>query len=115
MTQDRPNRLDGLVEDWFYERESIRFGGWAADTKRGKLADAVLVFSHGRFVYSGTTTVGRRRIPFAGKGPRDIVRLGFVFDLPRSVVGNGPLRFFAVRDGVATELRYVKDFPWRAR
>jgi Sulfatase len=111
----RPGKLDGVVEDWFNERESIRFGGWAADTKRGRLADAVLVFSGGRFVYSGTTTVGRRRIPFAGKGPNDIVRLGFVFDLPRSVVGNGPLRFFAVRDGEASELRYVKDFPWRPR
>jgi hypothetical protein len=43
------------------------------------------------------------------------VRIGFVFDLPRSVVGSGPLRFFAVRGGVASELRYVKDFPWRAR
>jgi Sulfatase len=111
----RPGALDGVVEDWFHERDSIRFGGWAADTGGGHLADSVLVFSGGRFVYAGTTTVGRKRIPFAGKGPDDVVRIGFVFDLPRSVVGSGPLRFFAVRGGVASELRYVKDFPWRAR
>jgi len=111
----RPGVLDGVVEDWFRERESIRFGGWAADTRRGKLVDSVLVFSGGKFVYSGTTAVGRKRIPFAGKKPDDVVRIGFVFDLPRSVVGKGPMRFFGVRGGVATELRYVKDFPWRPR
>jgi hypothetical protein len=109
----RPGALDGVVEDWFNERQSIRFGGWAADTARGRLADQVLVFSGGRFVYAGTTTVGRKRIPFHGKKPDQVVRIGFVFDLPRSVVGAGPLRFFAVRGGEASELRYVKDFPWR--
>jgi hypothetical protein len=111
----RAGALDGVVEDWFHERETIRFGGWAADTKGGHLADSVLVFAGGRFVYAGTTTVGRKRIPFAGKAPDEVVRIGFVFDLPRSVVANGPLRFFAVRAGVASELRYVKDFPWRGR
>jgi len=111
----RPGALDGTVEDWFNERESIRFGGWTADTKDGRLVDSVLVFSGDRFVYGGTTTVGRRRIPFKGKGPDDVVRIGFVFDLPRSVVGDGPLRFFGVRGDVASELRYVKDFPWRPR
>jgi hypothetical protein len=109
----RPGALDGVVEDWFNERESIRYGGWAADTRRGHLAEQVLVFSGNRFVYSGTTTVGRKRIPFHGKGPDDVVRIGFVFDLPRAVIGDGPLRFFAVRNGTASELRYVKDFPWR--
>ncbi len=111
----RPGALDGLVEDWYRERESVRFGGWAADARRGRLADVVLVFSGGRFVYSGTTAVGRKRLPFAGKKPDEAVRIGFVFDLPRSVVGKGPLRFFAVRGDSATELRYVEDFPWRPR
>jgi hypothetical protein len=109
----RPGALDGVVEDWFNERQTIRFGGWAADTKGGHLADTVVVFSGRRFVYSGTTTVGRKRIPFKGKKPDEGVRIGFVFDLPRSIVGRGPLRFFAVRGDVATELRYVPDFPWR--
>jgi hypothetical protein len=109
----RRGALDGLVEDWFNERETIRFGGYAADTARGHLADQVLVFSGGRFLYSGTTTVGRKRIPFHGKSPDASVRIGFVFDLPRTLVGRGPLRFFAVRGEQASELRYVKDFPWR--
>jgi hypothetical protein len=108
----RPGALDGVVEDWFNERESIRFGGWAADTAGGHLAEQVLVFSGNRFVYSGTTTVGRKRIPFHGKEPDDVVRIGFVFDLPRSAIGDRPLRFFALRNGVASELRYVEDFPW---
>jgi Sulfatase len=111
----QPGALDGVVEDWFNERESIRFGGWTADTEGGRLADAVLVFAGGKFVYAGTTTVGRKRIPFKGKGADDVVRIGFVFDLPRSLVGRGPLRFFGVRGNVASELAYVKDFPWRPR
>jgi hypothetical protein len=110
----RPGALDGLVEDWYRERESVRFGGWAGDARRGRLADVVLVFSNGRFVYSGTTAVARKRIPFAGKGPDQAVRIGFVFDLPRSVIAKGPLRFFAVRGDSASELRYVQDFPWRS-
>jgi hypothetical protein len=109
----RPGALDGLVEDWFNERQSIRFGGFAADTARGRLADEVLVFRGNTFIYAGTTTVARKRIPFHGKKPDQTVRIGFVFDLPRTLVGNGPLRFFGVRGGEASELRYVKDFPWR--
>jgi hypothetical protein len=112
----RPGALSGLVEDWFFERESVRFGGWAADAAAGRLADSVLVFSGGRFVYAGTTAVGRRRLPIKTDLP--IIRAGFVFDLPLSLVGKGagspPLRFFAVRGGVASELAYVKGFPWRA-
>ena len=43
---------------------------------------------------------------------------GFVFELPQSLVGKGggtPLRFFAVRGNVATELSYAPGFPWQAQ
>jgi hypothetical protein len=44
------------------------------------------------------------------------IKAGFVFELPRSLVGDGrdppPLRFFAIRRGVASELPLPKGFPW---
>jgi hypothetical protein len=109
----QPGALHGRVEDWFNERDTVRVGGWAADTVGGHLVDNVLVFRGDTFVYSGTTTVGRRGVPFGDTPPTEAVRMGFAFDLPRSLIGDGPLRFFAIRGGVASELAYVKRFPWR--
>ena len=109
----QPGALHGRVEDWFNERDTVRVGGWAADTVGGRLVDNVLVFRGDTFVYSGTTTVGRRGVPFGDTPPTEAVRMGFAFDLPRSLIGDGPLRFFAIRGGVASELAYVKRFPWR--
>jgi len=109
----QPGALHGRVEDWFNERDTVRVGGWAADTVGGRLVDNVLVFRGDTFVYSGTTTVGRRGLPFGDTPPTEAVRMGFAFDLPRSLIGDGPLRFFGIRGGVASELAYVKRFPWR--
>ena len=109
----QPGALHGRVEDWFNESDTVRVGGWAADTVGGRLVDNVLVFRGDTFVYSGTTTVGRRGLPFGDTPPTEAVRMGFAFDLPRSLIDDGPLRFFGVRGGVASELGYVKRFPWR--
>ncbi len=104
---------EGSVEDWFFERDAVRFGGWAGDVESKAPADRVLVFADGELVHSGTPGIGRadlaKRYPGLG-------RSGFVFDLPQSLVGDGgevELRFFAVRDGTATELTYPNGFPWR--
>ncbi len=104
---------EGSVEDWFFERDAVRFGGWAGDVESKQPADRVLVFADGELVHSGTPGIGRadlaRRYPGLG-------RSGFVFDLPQSLVGEGgdvELRFFAVRDGTATELTYADGFPWQ--
>ncbi len=104
---------EGSVEDWFFERDAVRFGGWAGDVESHAPADRVLVFADGELVHSGTPGIGRsdlaKRYPGLG-------RSGFVFDLPQSLVGDGGevnLRFFAVRDGTATELTYANGFPWR--
>ena len=109
----QPGALHGRVEDWFNESDTVRVGGWAADTVDGRLVDNVLVFRGDTFVYSGTTTVGRRGLPFGDTPSTEAVRMGFAFDLPHSLIGDGPLRFFGVRGGVASELGYVKRFPWR--
>jgi hypothetical protein len=104
--------LEGEVEDWYFERDAVRFGGWAGDVETRKPAEKVLVFGDGELLHSGTPSVGRedlgRRYPGLG-------RSGFVFDLPRKLVGDGggvSLRFFALRGDRATELTYASDFPW---
>ena len=110
-----PRALRGRVEDWFFERETVRFGGWAVDAARERLPDRVLVFVDGRFLYSGTTTVERWDLPHAKANPA-LGESGFVFELPRTAVGNeggAKLRFFAVSGDTASELAYVADFPWR--
>jgi hypothetical protein len=109
-----PAAVDGLVEDWFVERDSVRVGGWAGDIEAHAPADRVLVFADGELIGSGTPRVGRsdlgRRYPGLG-------RSGFVFDLPRDRVGEGsdavPLRFIGVRGDRASELGHARGFPWR--
>jgi hypothetical protein len=112
----RPGALRGRLEDWFFEKESVRFGGWAADVAGRRLPEKVLVFSSGRFLYSGTPSVERRDLPFA-RADRSLSRSGFVFELPRKLLGDRTteLRFFALRGNLASELTYHGAFPWRTR
>jgi Sulfatase len=108
-----PGALAGRVEDWYFESGSVRFGGWAGDATRHALADAVLVFRGKQFLYAGTTTVKRKLRPLRAHG---VIQGGFVIELPDALVGRGggpPLRFFAVRGDVATELPVASGFPWR--
>jgi hypothetical protein len=107
--------LVGRVEDWYQESATVRFGGWAGDAADHRLVDAVVVCQGSHSIFAGTTTVPRNLPQLQAKGQ---VEGGFVFELPRSLVGNGggtPLRFFAVRGNVATELSYAPGFPWRVR
>jgi Sulfatase len=110
-----PGALVGRVEDWYFESGTVRFGGWAGDPVAKAIPDAVVVFGGGRFLYAGTTTVGRTGM-FKLRPDGSLIKSGFVFELPRSLVGDGPgsppLRFFAVRGNRATELPLPKGFPW---
>jgi hypothetical protein len=104
--------LEGEVEDWYFERDAVRFGGWAGDVQTREPAEKVLVFADGDLLHSGTPSVGREDL---GKRYPGLGRSGFVFDLPRKLVGDGSdvsLRFFALRGDRATELTYAPDFPW---
>ena len=108
-----PGRLEGRLEDWYFERDAVRFGGWAGDVEAGVPAEKVLVFAGEELLYSGTPGVGREEL---GDRYPGLGRSGFVFDLPRALVGEGgdvSLRFFAVLHHEATELRYPNGFPWR--
>ena len=106
--------VDGMVEDWFFEPDSVRFGGWAGDIGRHVAADRVLVFAGDKLLYAGTPGVGRADLAKRWPG---LGRSGFVFDLPLAKVGKDAgtteLRFFALRGDRASELAYARDFPWR--
>ena len=105
-------RVDGEVEDWFVERDSVRFGGWAGDVEARKPATHVLAFADDELVYSGTPSVGRADL---GKRYPGLGRSGFVVELRRETIGEGgdvTLRFFALRDGGASQLAYPEGFPW---
>jgi hypothetical protein len=106
--------VDGVVEDWYFEPDSVRFGGWAGDKARGLPADRVLVFAGDDLVYAGSPGVGRSDL---GKRFPGLGRSGFVFDLPLAKVGRGAdtttLRFFALQGARASELGSARDFPWR--
>ena len=108
----RPEALAGVVEDWFLERDTVRFGGWAGDLRARRPATNVLVFADGKLVYSGTPSVGRAELGTRHPG---LGRSGFVVELRRELVGDGgtvELRFFALRGDAASELTYAEGFPW---
>ena len=107
-----PGAVDGEVEDWFLEEDTVRIGGWAGIVSKRQAAETVLVFSQGKLVYSGTPAVGRTDLDERHPG---LGRSGFVAQLPRDVVEDEDveLRFFALADGVASELAYDPAFPWR--
>lgn len=108
----RGGAIDGAVEDWFFEQDTVRIGGWAGVIEERVAADVVLVFSDGELVYSGSPSVGRADLAAEYPG---LGRSGFVAQLPRDAVDeeDAELRFFAVEDGVASELAYDPSFPWK--
>jgi hypothetical protein len=92
----------------------IHFIGWSASTSRSRPADEVLVFSHGRLVYSAISSGDRPDV--AAFYRNDALRSsGFAFDLPLAlVVGGMPdVRVFGVVDGRASELEYYTDYAWK--
>ena len=103
--------LEGAVEDWYLEAESVRFGGWAGDVETRRPATTVLVFAGTDLLYSGTPSVGRADL---GDRYPGLGRSGFVVELPRERIGESRvgLRFFALQGERATELPVPDDFPW---
>ena len=114
VVRGRPGALDGLVEDWYRERESVRFGGWSR-TRAG--VGSPMSSSSSRAAASST----RAPPPSAGSGFRSqgrsrTKRCGSASSSTcrgrssaRARCGSSP---FAACS--ATELRYVEDFPWEA-
>ena len=96
--------------------DSVTFGGWAADLEARRPAESIVIFADGRSVYAG----------HPGNIARDdinkrygVAKAGFLFQFPRSLVPAQGLthqvRVFAIRGGIASELRYPPTYPWSTR
>jgi hypothetical protein len=107
-----PDALKGAVESWFFEPDTARFVGWAADVSHHALSERILVFLDGRLAYAATTSFPRPDVVATYGLPKGA---GFSFQLPLDLVGRGgaKLRFFALRGESASELSYPAGFPWR--
>jgi hypothetical protein len=98
-----PGAVQGAFDAADVESSELRLSGWAADVRRTRPRERVVVFAAGHFVASSSTRVER---PDLGGG---IARSGFDLRLPlERVVGSGPgptkVRVFGVVGGVASEL-----------
>jgi hypothetical protein len=104
--------LEGAVEDWYLEAETVRIGGWAGDVQSRRAATTVVAFDGEELVYSGTPGVGRADLATRYPG---LGRSGFVAELPRARLEEDgvELRFFALRGNRATELPVPEGFPWK--
>ena len=95
----------------FLKGSLLGFNGWAAESKLTHRADSVMVFADGREVFSAPTAQLLPHRVFKQSG-----LFGFQFELPRGLLppqGSGHrVRVFAIRLGVATELRRKPVWPW---
>ena len=79
-------------------KESVMFEGWAADVNNLQLVDTIVVFSNGKYVFSGVTTIDRPDVSEHIKDP-GLLRTGFKFTIPLSILDvttNSEVRFFAL-------------------
>jgi len=110
-----PNALDGWLDSANVNKEFIVFSGWGADVHRSRPPKAVVAFINGKFIYSGITDVDRPDVAEYFNNMA-LQRTGFKVMLPSSVVtdtANPDIRFFAVTDTVASELKYNKEYKWK--
>jgi hypothetical protein len=93
---------------------TFEFDGSASDTAKQHKVDAVMVFVDGEQVYASKASLIQ---PKSGLGQIATQNpFAFQFDLPASLLpkaGSGhKVQVFAVRNGVASELRYLGSYPW---
>jgi Sulfatase len=108
----RPQALSGQVR--VKVGQNYDFDGSATDASKKHKVDMVMVFVDGEQVYASKASLIQ---PKSGLG--QVAKqnpYGFRFDLPASLLpkpGSGhKVRVFAVRGGVASELRYRGSYPW---
>jgi hypothetical protein len=106
-----PRAVSGHVDRSTVDGRTVTISGWAANVERGRLADAVLIFSNDRFVGAVTTTM--RRPDVSRTFHRQLTRSGYVVYLPRRLAepGGEPanLRLFAVDGDLASPITFDCD------
>jgi Sulfatase len=105
----RPGALRGIVQ--FLPGPLLGFSGWAAQKNLKHRADSISVFADGRQVFSAPT---EQLLPHRVLNQSGLY--GFHFELPRALLppvgSDHRVRIFAVRLGVASELRVKRGWPW---
>jgi hypothetical protein len=91
-------------------------GGWAANLKTHKPADSIVVFVDGQSVFVGENGNITRKDILQRYG---VDKAGFIFRLPGSLLPEAgrahQVRVFAIAGHAASELRYLKGYPWATR
>jgi hypothetical protein len=108
----RPGALRGTVA---VERRATgyEFSGSVSPPGKPQRVDTLVVFVGARSVFVGRHDDLR---PQSILGQRDLGKSGFTFELPPGLLpepgGERTVRVFAIRDGIASELRYAAAYPW---
>jgi hypothetical protein len=88
-------------------------GGWAANLKTRKPADAIVVFVDGQSVFVGENGNITRKDILKRYG---VDKAGFIFRLPGALLPDAgsahQVRVFALAGKTASELRYLRGYPW---
>jgi arginine exporter protein ArgO len=88
-------------------------GGWAANVKTHKPADSIVVLVDGTSVFVGDNGNITRKDILKRFG---VDKAGFIFRLPGSLLPaagkDHPVRVFALAGSVASELHYLRGYPW---
>jgi hypothetical protein len=91
-------------------------GGWAANVKARKPADAIVVFVDGTSVFVGEPGNIPRKDILQRYG---VDKAGFIFRLPGSLLPDAgashQVRVFATAGKAASELTYLPRYPWATR
>jgi hypothetical protein len=109
----RPGGLRGKVR---VQRTATgyEFSGSASPPGKPQRVDTLAVFVGARSVFVGRHDDLR---PQSILGQRDLGKAGFTFELPPGLLpepgGERTVRVFAIRGGVASELRYAAAYPWK--
>jgi len=107
-----PGAVTGYLDHARVSENQAQFSGWAADRRRNRIRDRIVVFANGRFVYAVTQPSEGARPDLGAK----LEDAGFAFSLPLSRVArnsrNARVRLFAVVGKVASELSYPKNYRW---
>jgi hypothetical protein len=108
--------LNGWVDSAFVDKDYITFTGWAVDEKRSQLPEWIIMFVNDKFFFSIKPYIQRPDIvEWLGNPAFEYSGFYSTFlwsSFPRS--SNLEIRFFALsREGTASELQYVKGYPWR--
>lgn len=91
----------------------VAFEGWAFDSRNSELVDEILCRYAGKVIYRSKTD--KTRPDLVKVFGDDALMGGFRFVVPLTLfkdkeIDNSKIRFFAVSNGLASELKYPKGF-----